>query len=189
MDGGQERRGRVRQAEGVQALADSLVFGPTQIENRINQNTQISQQFSLWDQRGSKVLRGDLLVIPIEGSLLYVQPLYLQAEGGKIPELKRVVVAYQNQVVMQETLDGALNEMFGGNPDARNGARTIAGTATAPRRHRRLGDHPVDDHRGQAALRQCGPGAARGNWARYGDEIKALGQLLERLKAAQATRQ
>ena len=91
-----------------------LVFGPQQIENRINQNTEISRQISLWDQRGSRVIRGDLLVIPIEESLLYVQPLYLQAEGGRIPELKRVVVAYENRVVMAETLDGALAELFGG---------------------------------------------------------------------------
>jgi uncharacterized protein len=91
-----------------------LVFGPVQIENRINQNTEISRQISLWDQRGSRVIRGDLLVIPIEESLLYVQPLYLQAEGGRIPELKRVVVAYENQVVMGETLDVALAQLFGG---------------------------------------------------------------------------
>ena len=86
----------------------SLVFGPQQIVNRINQDTEISRQVSLWDQRGSQVIRGDLLVIPIEESLLYVQPLYLRAEGGRIPELKRVVVAYQNQVVMEETLDAGL---------------------------------------------------------------------------------
>ncbi|HEX7336845.1 MAG TPA: UPF0182 family protein, partial [Gemmatimonadales bacterium] len=92
----------------------SLVFGPRQIENRINQNTEIARQVSLWDQRGSQVIRGDLLVIPIEESVLYVQPLYLRAEGGRIPELKRVIVAYQNQVVMQETLEGALAELFGG---------------------------------------------------------------------------
>ncbi len=92
----------------------SLVYGPKQIENRINQDTEISRQVSLWDQRGSKVIRGDLLVIPIEKSLLYVQPLYLQAEGGRIPELKRVVVAQQNQVVMGETLDDALALLFGG---------------------------------------------------------------------------
>jgi len=91
-----------------------LVFGPVQIENRINQNTEISRQISLWDQRGSRVIRGDLLVIPIEESLLYVQPLHLQAEGGRIPELKRVVVAYENQVVMGETLDAALAQLFGG---------------------------------------------------------------------------
>jgi uncharacterized protein len=93
-----------------------LVFGPRQIENRINQNTEISRQISLWDQRGSQVIRGDLLVIPIEESLLYVQPLYLQAAGGRIPELKRVVVAYENQVVMGETLDAALAGIFGGVP-------------------------------------------------------------------------
>ena len=93
----------------------SLVFGPQQIENRINQDTEISRQVSLWDQGGSKVIRGDLLVIPIEQSLLYVQPLYLQAEGGRIPELKRVVVAYQNQVVMEETLDAGLARLFGGS--------------------------------------------------------------------------
>src|ERR671931_2957002 len=95
-----------------------LVFGPQQIANRINQNTEISRQISLWDQRGSRVIRGDLLVIPIEESLLYVQPLYLQAEGGRIPELKRVVVAYENQVVMGETLDAALAGLFGGAPAA-----------------------------------------------------------------------
>src|SRR5690606_816804 len=88
----------------------SLVFGPQQIENRINQDTEIARQVSLWDQRGSNVIRGDLLVIPIEEALLYVQPLYLQAEGGSIPELKRVVVAYQNQVLMRETLDAALSD-------------------------------------------------------------------------------
>ena len=100
----------------------SLVYGPQQIENRINQDTEISRQVSLWDQRGSTVIRGDLLVIPIEKSLMYVQPLYLQAEGGRIPELKRVVVAYQNRVVMQETLDGALTELFGGSSRPRTAA-------------------------------------------------------------------
>ena len=166
----------------------SLVFGPTQIENRINQNTQISQQVSLWDQRGSKVLRGDLLVIPIEGSLLYVQPLYLQAEGGKIPELKRVVVAYQNQVVMQETLDGALNEMFGGNPDARS-TTAAAGTAAAPS----AADAVANVQSMIAEARQRYDNAVQaqreGDWARYGVEIKALGQVLERLKAGQAKKQ
>ncbi|MEP6857625.1 MAG: UPF0182 family protein, partial [Gemmatimonadales bacterium] len=70
----------------------SLVYGPKQIDNRINQDTEISRQVTLWDQRGSHVIKGELLVIPIEESLIYVQPIYLQAEGGNIPELKRVVV-------------------------------------------------------------------------------------------------
>jgi uncharacterized protein len=155
-----------------------LVFGPQQIENRINQNTQISQQISLWDQRGSRVIRGDLLVIPIEESLLYVQPLYLQAEGGRIPELKRVVVAYENQVVMGETLDAALAELFGGavaerpertekterteQPTADSGFSALAGEAR---------------RRYEAALQ-----AQRElDWARYGVEMRRLGEVLERL--------
>ncbi|HEV2147636.1 MAG TPA: UPF0182 family protein, partial [Longimicrobiaceae bacterium] len=92
----------------------SLVFGPRQIVNRINQDTEISRQISLWDQRGSEVLRGELLVLPVEESLLYVQPLYLRAQGGQIPELKRVIVAYQSRVVMEETLEDALAALFGG---------------------------------------------------------------------------
>ena len=134
----------------------SLVYGPQQIENRINQDTEISRQISLWDQRGSKVIRGDLLVIPIEKSLMYVQPLYLQAEGGRIPELKRVVVAYQNRVVMQETLEGALTELFGGSSRPRTAAR-------ARRRHR-AGAHglglPGAGRRGQQAVRGGAAGAA-----------------------------
>ncbi|MGH8623133.1 MAG: UPF0182 family protein, partial [Burkholderiales bacterium] len=91
----------------------SLVFGPAQVANRINQDTEIARQISLWDQRGSEVIRGNLLVIPIEESLIYVQPLYLRAEGGRIPELKRVIVAYQNRVVMEETLEEGLARLFG----------------------------------------------------------------------------
>ena len=83
----------------------SLVYGPKQIVNRINQDTDISRQLTLWDQKGSQVIRGELLVIPIEESLLYVQPIYLRAEGGTIPELKRVVVAHENRVAMAETLE------------------------------------------------------------------------------------
>ena len=161
-----------------------LVFGPQQIENRINQDTEISRQISLWDQRGSTVIRGDLLVIPIEASLLYVQPLYLQAEGGRIPELKRVVVAYQNRVVMQETLDGALTELFGGSagpggqpaPPA-TAARSPADTVAAPAdtgfralvtQARRAYDAALEAQR-------------RIDWARYGEEFRRLGEVLDKL--------
>ena len=83
---------------------DKLVYGPFQIEARINQNTEISQQISLWNQMGSRVIRGNLLVVPIENSILYVSPLYLRAESGQLPELKRVIAAYGDRVVMEETL-------------------------------------------------------------------------------------
>src|SRR4030095_1370124 len=89
-----------------------VVFGPQQIIARINQDQTISPQITLWDQQGSEVLQGTLLVIPIEESLLYVRPLYLRSAGGRIPELKRVIVAHQNQIVMDETLDKALDRLF-----------------------------------------------------------------------------
>lgn len=87
---------------------DRLVFGPSQIMNRISQNAEISRQVSLWDQRGSQVQYGNLLVIPIEEALIYVVPLYLRSSGGRIPELKRVIVAYRNDIAMEPTLDEAL---------------------------------------------------------------------------------
>jgi hypothetical protein len=162
----------------------SLVFGPQQIVNRINQNTEISRQVSLWDQRGSRVIRGDLLVIPIEESLLYVQPLYLQAEGGRIPELKRVVVAYQNQVVMQETLEASLNELFGGSPGPRRPPQpsVATGAATTDSGFRALAEEARQRY--QAALQ-----AQRDiDWAKYGEEMRRLGEVLEQLGSGGKTK-
>ena len=95
-----------------------VIFGPSQIVARVNQDQEISPQITLWNQQGSEVIQGTLLVIPIEEALLYVRPLYLRASGGRIPELKFVIVAYQNQIVMEATLDLALNRLFrsGGSP-------------------------------------------------------------------------
>ncbi|MGH8291207.1 MAG: UPF0182 family protein [Steroidobacteraceae bacterium] len=92
---------------------DKLVYGPSQIEAMINQNTTISQQLTLWDQSGSRVIRGKLIVIPIENSFLYVVPLYLTAEGTDFPQLKRVIVVAGNKVAMKPTLDEALDAVFG----------------------------------------------------------------------------
>src|SRR5499426_3565866 len=91
---------------------EKLVYGPFQIEARIQQNTEISQQISLWNQMGSRVIRGHLLVVPIDNSLLYVSPLYLRAATGQLPELKRVIAAYGDRVVMEETLGQALAALF-----------------------------------------------------------------------------
>jgi uncharacterized membrane protein (UPF0182 family) len=90
-----------------------LVYGPQQIDNRINQDPEISRQLSLWNQGGSQVIRGSLLVIPVSQSLLFVQPLYIEAQGGGLPELKRVIVAYGNTIAMEENLDLSLSKIFG----------------------------------------------------------------------------
>jgi uncharacterized protein len=110
---------------------EKLVYGPFQIEALINQNTEISQQLSLWNQMGSRVIRGNLLVIPIENSILYVSPLYLRAETGQLPELKRVIAAYGDRVVMDETLAGALAALFKGPAPAAPPARAPTQTALA----------------------------------------------------------
>jgi uncharacterized membrane protein (UPF0182 family) len=95
---------------------DKLIFGPNQISAMIDQSTTISQQLTLWDQKGSGVIRGKLIVIPIENSFLYVVPLYLKAEGTNFPQLKRVIVATGDKVVMEPTLDAALTSLFGTAP-------------------------------------------------------------------------
>jgi uncharacterized membrane protein (UPF0182 family) len=157
----------------------SLVFGPKQIDNRINQDTEISRQITLWDQRGSEVIRGNMLVIPIEESLIYVQPLYLRAQGGKIPELKRVVVAYQDQVVMEETLEPALARLFGGEIEAR---KTGAAPTPAPRGE---GESSADLAKEASNIYERAIAAQRsGDWARYGDEITRLGEVLRQLQDA-----
>ncbi|MGF1487547.1 MAG: UPF0182 family protein, partial [Prochloraceae cyanobacterium] len=89
-----------------------LIYGPFQIEARIDQNPEISQQLTLWSQKGSRVIRGDLLVIPIDGSLLYVEPIYLRAEQGELPQLKRVIVAYDKEIVMRSSLEQSLIAIF-----------------------------------------------------------------------------
>ncbi|HEX5133283.1 MAG TPA: UPF0182 family protein, partial [Candidatus Krumholzibacteria bacterium] len=159
----------------------SLVFGPTQIVNRINQDTEVSRQISLWDQRGSEVIRGHLLVIPIEESLIYVQPIYLRAEGGRIPELKRVVVAYQNRVVMEENLEMGLARLFGGTTAA--AATTAAGNEPQP--EPAAGTSTGDLARQASETYQRALSAQRaGDWARYGDELNRLGELLKQLQSA-----
>src|SRR5260370_31974205 len=90
-----------------------LVDGPMQIEARIDQNAQLSGQFTLWNQQGSHVLRGHLLVIPIGKSLLYVEPIYLKAESSPMPELRLVVLAIQDRLGYGKTFDEAMINLFG----------------------------------------------------------------------------
>ena len=178
----------------------SLVYGPLQITARINQDTEISRELTLWDQRGSQVIKGELLVIPIEEALIYVQPIYLQAEGGQIPELKRVVVAFQDRVVMSETLESGLTRLFAGQgritaqpgagalPAAADSARPSAAPAAPTGTPTAVGSTPAapsgsllreaQDHYNRALAAQ-----RSGDWATYGQEIQRLGDVLRRLNA------
>ncbi|HEY9762411.1 MAG TPA: UPF0182 family protein [Trichocoleus sp.] len=163
-----------------------LVYGPGQIEARISQTPEISEQLTLWSQQGSRVLRGDLLVIPIEQSLLYVQPLYLRAEQGELPELKRVIVAYSDRVVMRETLEEGLNAIFGQGTAAANRPNqdppAISPSAPSlPENFSSLLNSALEAYEvGQQALQQ-------GDWQRYGESQRQLGNLLEQLNQPQPT--
>jgi hypothetical protein len=167
-----------------------VVFGPRQIVARINQDQVISPQITLWNQQGSEVIQGTLLVIPIEESLLYVRPLYLRAAGGKIPELKRVIVAYQNQIVMDEHLDAALEKIFSKGVNIRPpAAEAPDGGPPAPAMAPLTGDETAEalaeiarQHFERAIEAQ-----RNGDWARYGDEITQVGAALERMTKKPAT--
>ncbi len=163
------------QLAAFQFPKQTVVFGPNQIAARINQDQDIAPQITLWNQQGSEVIQGNLLVIPIEESLIYIRPLYLRAAGGRIPEMKRVMVAYRNQIVMEESLDQALERLF-----PSDGRALVA----APEEFRPdLGTADGTDLAGEAQLHyQRAIRAQReGDWARYGEEFERLGQILERL--------
>ena len=155
-----------------------LVFGPRQVDARIDQDPVISQQLSLWNQRGSTVIRGSLLAFPIDQSLIYVQPLYLAAsEQGALPELRRVIVAYGNQIAMEPTLQQSLARLFGGRPAAAMAAAAPPSAAApeGPTGGRALAQRAWEIWtRAQDAVR-------RGDWATYGAEQKRLEETLRAL--------
>ena len=153
---------------------DKLVYGPFQIEARINQNTEISQQLTLWNQMGSRVIRGNLLVIPIENSILYVSPLYLRAQQGHLPELKRVIAAYGEHVVMKETLAEALAALFaevGAAPAISSTTEEMPLTVPATSQARE-----ALDRYNQAVER-----LKSGDWKGFGTQFDALHEILEKL--------
>jgi uncharacterized protein len=156
-----------------------LVKGPQQFEALVDQQTTISSQFTLWNQAGSRVIRGNTLVIPIETSLIYVEPVYLESTTIGIPQLKRVIVSDGTNVAMAETLDGALRDLFGVAPaqpeqpatpsqPAEPGAEVT--TAQLITQASQLYNEA------QAALKN-------GDWATYGDKVKQLGDVLNQLAA------
>jgi uncharacterized membrane protein (UPF0182 family) len=159
---------------------DKLVYGPFQIEALINQNTEISQQISLWNQMGSRVIRGTLLVVPIGNSILYVSPLYLRAQSGQLPELKRVIAAYGDRVVMEETLPRALAALFKESAPVA-GLSAPAGSSPSGPADERARQALADYDRAIDRLRA-------GDWAGFGAELDALRPLLEELSRQPAAR-
>ncbi len=170
---------------------DKLIFGPKQVIGRISQDAEVSRQISLWDQRGSQVIQGTLLVIPIENSLVYVRPLYLKAETGKIPELKRVIVAYENKIAMEATLEQGLAKIFGApSTDTTSGQPQPTPPAGGPTSPTPTPTASTDSTADESTLLQQANEAyesalnaqREGDWAKYGQEISRLGDILEQLR-------
>ncbi len=153
---------------------DRLIYGPSQINARIDQDAYISQQITLWGQVGSQVIRGSLLVIPIENSLLYVQPLYLSAadEVG-LPELRRVIVAYENEVIMEENLELALQRLF----STRDKAPALKTESIKP-------SQVAPENLAKEAMKVFNRAIElqkEGDWAGYGEQIKHLEQIIKQM--------
>jgi uncharacterized membrane protein (UPF0182 family) len=156
---------------------EKLVYGPYQIEARINQNPTISRQISLWNQMGSRVVLGNMMVIPIADTLLYVEPLYLRAENGQLPELQRVIAAYEDRVTMGEDLDDALGQLFKAPSEAETETVQAVQPPIPP---------PAAPQSAQAnSLSAAGAAYQRalealraGNWTEFGTQMQKLGQAL-----------
>ena len=161
---------------------EKLVYGPMQIESQIDQDTTISKEFSLWGSTGSDYIRGNMFVIPIEDSLLYIEPIYLKADNvNSLPEVKRVIVAYGDRIAYEPTLAGALNSLFGTGDGATTDPGTIdPGTG---------GDLGVDQliQLANEAFKNATSAQKNGDWASYGKYIKELERYLTLLAPAPAT--
>jgi len=151
---------------------DKLIYGPLQIEAKIDQDSEISQQLTLWSQQGSRVTRGNLLVIPIKDSILYIEPLYIQAETGQLPELKRVLVSDGVRVVMEENLAEALEVLFG---KARVSRETPGQEVDLQKSPAEL----IEEAQDYYILIE--DSMKKGDWAGIGDSLDKLGNVLESL--------
>ncbi len=157
---------------------EKLIYGPYQIQARINQNPEISRQISLWNQMGSRVIIGNLLVIPIKNSLLYVEPLYLRAENGQLPELQRVIAAYSDRVVMADNIDLTVQALFKSNQMA--APAVVAASMPSAKPPPAAAPLPAGGMRTAADHYDRALKALRaGDWSGFGSEMQQLGEALQ----------
>ncbi len=158
------------------------IDGPLMIESRIDQNTDISEQLTLWSQQGSRVLRGNVIIVPIENSLLYVEPIYLQADNeNSLPEMKRVIVAFKDEMVMAKSLDEGLMKIFG-TPETNIESRPeeeLGGEESLPE----IADVETMEliKKANELFINAKKASQNGNWAEYGKYIDELEKVLNRL--------
>ena len=157
---------------------ERLILGPNQIESRIDQDTEISRQLSLWDQRGSNVIRGNLIVVPIEESFLYVEPIFLIAENIKIPQMQRVIVAYGDRVSMQKTLRQSLNVVMG-EQVVQTRQQALASMERAAGAAQRAAPGQIEElERAKELIQEARSALQAGDFAQFGDRFNELEEVL-----------
>ena len=157
------------------------LFGPMQFEARIDQDTDISTQLTLWGQQGSRVIRGNLFIIPVGDRLLYVEPLYLQAEQSSMPEFKRVIVGTSESLVMRASFAEALEAILAGEPPV-IADEDEPGQAPV-RRAEMVQDGSTQGLIARAAdlFQQAQASAGAGDWEQYGRAMAELSDVLDAL--------
>jgi hypothetical protein len=150
---------------------EKLNYGPMQIEARINQDPEISKQLALWSQKGTNVIRGNMLAIPIEESIIFIEPLYLKAEKSEMPELRKVIVSFADKVIMEDTLTASLEKLFYGGgftaSEIREGGITLKELADRAYMHYLKAEDSMK----------------AGNWKAYGEELENLRRVLSQMKS------
>ena len=158
---------------------NKTVYGPMQIEAQIDQNTEISKEFSLWNSSGSKYRRGDLFVIPINNSIMYVEPVYLEASNQAIPEMKRVIVAYGDKIAYESTLEDALADLFG---EDENGGQSQSASASSGKNNSGKSNTKELIQKANEAYENAVNAQKSGNWKKYGDYLDELEKYLNQLE-------
>lgn len=158
---------------------NKTVYGPMQIEAQIDQNTEISKEFSLWNSSGSKYRRGDLFVIPINNSIMYVEPVYLEASNQAIPEMKRVIVAYGDKIAYESTLEDALADLFG---EDENGGQSQSASASSGKNNSGKSNTKKLIQKANEAYENAVNAQKSGNWKKYGDYLDELEKYLNQLE-------
>ncbi len=179
------------QVSVIKFSKDRVVYGPFQVEARIDQDTEISKTLTLWNQQGSQVLRGNMLIMPVDGSLLYIEPIYLQSSSSKMPQIKKIVVATKDKLVWGDNLDQALGGLLGttidiggigpvpSTPGTGTGEGQTPPPATSETEQSALIEQAV------AIMARYKQYSASGEYARAGEELKALETVLAQLNALQ----
>ena len=158
------------------------VYGPMQVEAQIDQNTEISEDFSLWSSAGSQYSRGNMFIVPIEDSLLYIEPVYLEATNSSIPEVKRVIVAYGDRIAYETTLAEALNSLFGeGSAEESTGSDQSAAAGEGSGGQDQTMSQAQVISNAQQAFANAQKASQEGDWAAYGQYLDELEQYLNML--------